>query len=62
MCKNVHVLFEKLGREKGQLIGKSEYLHSVHLTAPRDFIGEVKGVRIVKSVTNSLAGELISDK
>ena len=60
--KNVHVLFEKLGREKGQLIGKSEYLHSVHLTAPQDFIGEVKGVRIVKSVTNSLAGELISDK
>ena len=62
VSKKVYVLFEKLGREKGQLIGKSEYLHSVHLTAPKDFIGEVKPVRIVKSATNSLAGELISEK
>ena len=62
VSKKVYVLFEKLGREKGQLIGKSEYLHSVHLTAPQDFIGEVKAVRIVKSATNSLAGELISEK
>jgi len=57
--RKVDVLFEKLGRETGQLIGKSEYLHAVHVTAPPNLIGEVKPVRIIRSVTNSLAGELI---
>ena len=32
--KTVNVLFEKKGREAGQMIGKSEYLHAVFAEAP----------------------------
>ena len=57
--KTLSVLFEKPGRKVGQLIGKSEYLHAVHVTAPIEFIGTVKPVRVVESLTNSLSGELL---
>ena len=55
----VNVLFEKQGRNPGQMIGKSEYLHAVHAEAPVNVIGEVCKVRITKDMTNSLTGELI---
>ena len=58
--REVEVLFEKRGREDGQLIGKSDYLHAVHAEAPAELIGKVCPVRIVKARTNSLAGELIA--
>ncbi|MBT4283705.1 MAG: tRNA (N6-isopentenyl adenosine(37)-C2)-methylthiotransferase MiaB [Rhodobacteraceae bacterium] len=57
--KTLSVLFEKPGRKVGQLIGKSEYLHAVHVVAPTEFIGTVKSVKVVESLTNSLAGELL---
>ena len=53
------VLFEKQGRDLGQLIGKSENLHAVHAFADKSLIGTVQRVRIIKSLTNSLTGELI---
>ncbi|MEM1272815.1 MAG: tRNA (N6-isopentenyl adenosine(37)-C2)-methylthiotransferase MiaB [Pseudomonadota bacterium] len=53
------VLFEKPGRETGQLIGKSEYLHSVHATAPEALRGQIARVRITRSAANSLTGALI---
>jgi hypothetical protein len=30
----VSVLFEKAGRMPGQMVGKSEYLHAVHVQGP----------------------------
>ncbi len=57
--KTLSVLFEKPGRKVGQLIGKSEYLHAVHVVAPTEFIGTVKSVKVVESLTNSLSGELL---
>ncbi|MDC0108077.1 tRNA (N6-isopentenyl adenosine(37)-C2)-methylthiotransferase MiaB [Paracoccaceae bacterium] len=57
--KTLSVLFEKHGRKVGQLIGKSEYLHAVHVVAPTEFIGTVKSVKVVESLTNSLSGELL---
>lgn len=59
--REVDVLFEKQGRNPGQMIGKSEYLHAVHADASLDDIGQVRKVRITKDMTNSLTGELISD-
>ena len=56
--REVKVLFEKEGREAGQLIGKSDYLHAVHCVAPSEMIGTVQRVRILRSMTNSLTGEL----
>ncbi len=57
--KTVKVLFEKAGREAGQMIGKSEYLHAVFAPATDVAIGDVRSVRITKSERNSLGGELI---
>ncbi len=58
--REVEVLFEKRGRQDGQLIGKSDYLHAVHAEAPADMIGTVQPVKITKNMTNSLTGQLIS--
>ncbi len=58
--REVKVLFEKAGREPGQMIGKSEYLHAVYADAPLDVLGEVRKVRIIEDSPNSLRGELLS--
>jgi tRNA-2-methylthio-N6-dimethylallyladenosine synthase len=52
------VLFEKLGRHPGQIIGRSPYLQSVHVTAPERLIGQIVPVRIESAARNSLAGDL----
>jgi len=52
------VLFEKPGRMDGQIAGKSEYLHAVHVDAPRNLLGRIAPVEIVESRSNSLAGRL----
>lgn len=57
--RTVSVLFEKKGRFDGQMVGKSEYLHAVHVTSGDVAIGSLEPVRITKSKVNSLTGELI---
>jgi tRNA-2-methylthio-N6-dimethylallyladenosine synthase len=57
--RTVRVLFEKKGRFAGQMVGKSEYLHAVHVTSENVTIGSLESVRITKSKSNSLTGELI---
>ena len=57
--RDVSVLFERTGREAGQMTGKSEYLHAVHVAAPDVSRGDLARVRIVESTSNSLKGELI---
>ncbi|TVP98604.1 MAG: TRAM domain-containing protein, partial [Roseinatronobacter sp.] len=57
--REVSVLFEKTGRETGQMVGKSEYLHAVHVTDPRPQIGQIARVRITGRTSNSLAGVLV---
>jgi len=57
--REVKVLFEKAGREPGQMIGKSEYLHAVYADAPADVIGQVRRVNILQDSPNSLKGQLV---
>ncbi|NND20896.1 MAG: TRAM domain-containing protein, partial [Silicimonas sp.] len=54
--------FEKPGRMPGQMVGKSEYLHAVHVQANRIEPGDIMSVRIVRSNSNSLGGELLGDQ
>ncbi|MEI4470795.1 tRNA (N6-isopentenyl adenosine(37)-C2)-methylthiotransferase MiaB [Frigidibacter sp. MR17.24] len=56
--REVGVLFEKPGREPGQWVGKSDYLHAVHVRGPLA-VGDLARVRITASGLNSLAGELV---
>lgn len=57
--RTVKVLFEKSGREAGQMMGKSEYLHAVHVADAKVAIGEISNVKIVDALANSLAGKLV---
>ena len=57
--REVSVLFEKPGRQAGQMVGKSEYLHAVHVTADGLNPGDLRKVRIIDSGSNSLSGVLI---
>ena len=52
------VLLEKPGRHDGQLVGRSPYLQSVHVAAPRERIGEIAPAAISEASTNSLSGFL----
>ena len=58
--KEVEVLFEKPGREAGQMGGKSDHLHAVHVTSDRVTTGDIARVRILSDAPNSLKGEVIS--
>ncbi|MCG6110628.1 MAG: tRNA (N6-isopentenyl adenosine(37)-C2)-methylthiotransferase MiaB [Paracoccus sp.] len=58
--RTVTVLFEKAGREAGQMIGKSDYLHSVFVDTDQVQVGDLRAVRIIGSQRNSLHGELIA--
>ena len=57
--REVGVLFEKRGREAGQLVGKTEHLHAVHAQAPDSALGTVARVRIEASAAHSLSGILV---
>ena len=57
--RKVGVLFEKPGRQAGQMIGKSDYLHSVFVDAPDAQPGDLVEVEITRSERNSLAGRMI---
>ena len=49
------VLVEKLGRETGQVIGKSPYLHATHFLGEASDIGKVVNVKVVATERNSLS-------
>jgi tRNA-2-methylthio-N6-dimethylallyladenosine synthase len=55
------VLFEKRGRHRGQLVGRSPYLQAVHAAAPERLIGAVMPVKVTQLLPNSLAGEIAGD-
>jgi tRNA-2-methylthio-N6-dimethylallyladenosine synthase len=57
--RKVNVLFEKPGRLEGQMVGKSEYLHAVHVQADGLTAGDLRQVEITESGPNSLAGRLV---
>lgn len=59
--REVGVLFEKPGRFDGQMVGKSDYLHAVHVSDTDAKIGDLRRVRIVESGANSLAGVMVGD-
>ncbi|MEM1409806.1 MAG: tRNA (N6-isopentenyl adenosine(37)-C2)-methylthiotransferase MiaB [Pseudomonadota bacterium] len=51
------VLLEKVGRQEGQLVGRTPYLQSVHVVAPQDLLGTIVPIRIKSAGPNSLKGE-----
>jgi tRNA-2-methylthio-N6-dimethylallyladenosine synthase len=56
--RQVQVLFEKPGRMVGQMVGKSDYLHAVHVQGADSLKGQIRLVHITGTATNSLSGAL----
>ncbi len=56
--KTVKVLFERRGKQIGQICGRSPYMHPVHAHAPDSFLGKIAEVHIAEVMTNSLSGEV----
>ena len=54
--RRVGVLIERPGRLPGQMVGKSDHLHAVHVTEPGLAVGTMARVEITGSGANSLAG------
>ena len=52
------VLLEKPGRHADQLVGRSPYLQSVHVSAPLSMLGSIAPVSIEGVTPNALAGVL----
>ena len=57
--RELSVLYEKRGRTAGQMVGKSDYLHAVHVVDAAAEPGQLVRVRITASTSNSLAGSRI---
>jgi len=60
--KRLPVLFEREGRNPGQLNGRSPYLQAVHCDAPMDLIGQIVEVEITGASKNALAGRLVPEE
>ena len=57
--REVGVLYEKPGRLPGQMVGKSDHLHAVHVADPAGKVGDLVRVRVTASAPNSLAAEVL---
>ncbi|UFZ02248.1 tRNA (N6-isopentenyl adenosine(37)-C2)-methylthiotransferase MiaB [Bradyrhizobium ontarionense] len=56
----VDVLFERVARKPGQLVGRTAYLQPAHVMASDEIIGQVMPVRIDSLERYSLLGELVT--
>jgi len=57
--KTLPVLFEREGRNPGQLSGRSPYLQAVHCDGPVGLIRQIAHVEILTATKNALSGRLI---
>lgn len=58
--RTVPVMFERPGRDPGQLVGRSPYLQAVHMLGDQRLIGTVVDTYISGVGTNSLSGHYVS--
>ena len=58
--KTLPVLLEKPGRMDGQMVGKSEFLHAVHMDAKPSLVGKIVQASILHSERNSLSAKIVS--
>ena len=57
--KTMSVLFEKVGKEEGQIVGRSPYLQIVRIDAGEDNIGEILPVKIEAVHENHLLASAV---
>jgi tRNA-2-methylthio-N6-dimethylallyladenosine synthase len=57
--RDIDVLFERPGRDAGQLAGRSAHMQAAFVEAPASLLGSVRRVRVIAARGNSLAAELM---
>ena len=57
--KVMPVLLDRIGRDEGQLVGRSPYMQPVHVTAPETLMGRIVDLKITAGYPNSLSGQLV---
>ncbi|MBY6266162.1 tRNA (N6-isopentenyl adenosine(37)-C2)-methylthiotransferase MiaB [Azospirillum sp. 412522] len=58
--RSVPVLFDRVGRRDGQLLGRSPWMQSVHAEADERLLGRIVEVRVDAARANSLAGTVVT--
>jgi tRNA-2-methylthio-N6-dimethylallyladenosine synthase len=56
--RTLNVLVERVGRDGGQIAGRSPYLQTVHMQGPQSLIGQIVPVEITTLGANTLSGRL----
>jgi tRNA-2-methylthio-N6-dimethylallyladenosine synthase len=59
--RTIAVLFEKAGRHRGQIAGRSPYLQSVHCQGAQSLVGTIAAVEVTGVSGVSLAGRLAQE-
>ena len=58
----MQAMLSKKGRKPGQLLGRTEFMQSVHVSdAPEDLLGQIVAVKIVEACPNSLRAEIAAE-
>jgi tRNA-2-methylthio-N6-dimethylallyladenosine synthase len=55
------VLFDRRGRNPGQLLGRSPHMQSVHAAGGGDMLGRTVAVRVTGAHAKSLSGEVVAE-
>lgn len=58
--RTLTVLFDRVGKFEGQLLGRSPYMQSVHVEAPARLMGQIVEVAIDGAFANSLSGRIVT--
>lgn len=58
--RSVPVLFDRVGRRDGQLLGRSPWMQSVHAETNERLLGRIVEVRVDAALANSLAGTVVT--
>jgi len=56
--RHLPILFDRVGRRPGQLVGRSPFMQAVHIDGSSNLLGEIVDVTIDAVHANSLAGHL----
>ncbi|KAA5803482.1 tRNA (N6-isopentenyl adenosine(37)-C2)-methylthiotransferase MiaB [Alkalicaulis satelles] len=60
--RRLPVLFERAGRNHGQIAGRSPYLQAVHCDGPDRLIGQIAQVEITGASRNALSARLVPEE
>ena len=56
--RDVPVLFDRMGRKPGQVVGRSPWLQATHVEGGESLLGTIRTVRILRGAPNGLVGAL----